>query len=165
MSQNQSTARAQRTGKARLRSLTARPALITLVAGRIERMGGIDEIRVLSLFDGLSDAQLAELVEDGTDVSIEPGTELFHEGGHADYWWVLLDGALDLLRHVGREDTVVGQMDVPGRWPADSGPGTSTASTWRPVGTSPAACCGCPPTDWASAPTPGSRSAAPASRA
>jgi signal transduction histidine kinase len=29
---------------------------------------------------------------------------------------VLVDGALDLVRHVGREDVVVGRMDVPGRW-------------------------------------------------
>ena len=47
---------------------------------------------------------------------IEPGAELFHEGEQADFWWVLVDGAVDLLRHVGREDTVVGRMDEPGRW-------------------------------------------------
>ena len=29
---------------------------------------------------------------------------------------MLIDGAIDLLRHVGPEDTVVGRMDVPGRW-------------------------------------------------
>ena len=40
--------------------------------------------------------------------------ELFREGEHADYWWVLLDGAIDLLRRIGREETVVGKMDVPG---------------------------------------------------
>jgi len=44
------------------------------------------------------------------------GVDLFHEGEHADFWWVLVDGALDLMRHIGREDTVVGKMDVPGRW-------------------------------------------------
>ena len=42
--------------------------------------------------------------------------ELFHEGEHADYWWVLVDGAVDLVRRIGSEDTVVGRMDVPGRW-------------------------------------------------
>ena len=47
---------------------------------------------------------------------VEPGVELFHEGEHADFWWVLVDGAIDLVRHVGREETVVGRMDVPGRW-------------------------------------------------
>jgi signal transduction histidine kinase len=75
-----------------------------------------DELRSFSIFDGLTGDQLAELVEGGTEVRIEPGVELFREGEHADYWWVLLDGAVDLMRHVGREDTLVGRMDVPGRW-------------------------------------------------
>jgi signal transduction histidine kinase len=79
-------------------------------------MGGIDEIRALSLFDGLTDDQLAELMAGSTVVWVEPGTEPFREGEHADFWWVLIDGALDLVRRVGGEDTVVGKMDVPGRW-------------------------------------------------
>ena len=76
----------------------------------------VDDLRSLPVFDGLTDGQLAELVEGGSEVRIEPGVELFHEGEHADFWWVLVDGAIDLLRHVGREDTVVARMDVPGRW-------------------------------------------------
>jgi len=75
-----------------------------------------DELRALSLFDGLADDQLAELLQGSTEVRVEPGAELFREGEHADYWWVLIDGAIDLVRHIGREDTVVGKMDVPGRW-------------------------------------------------
>ena len=74
------------------------------------------ELRVLEVFGGLTDDQLTDLIAGGAELRIEPGTELFHEGEHADYWWVLLDGAIDLIRHVGREDTVVGRMDVPGRW-------------------------------------------------
>jgi signal transduction histidine kinase len=76
----------------------------------------VDDLRGLSLFAGLSDTQLGELLEGGDAVRIEPGVKLFTEGEHADYWWVLVDGAIDLSRHVGREDTVVGRMDVPGRW-------------------------------------------------
>lgn len=76
----------------------------------------VDDLRSFSLFDGLTDTQLAELVEAGTEVRIEPGVDLFHEGDHADFWWVLVDGAIDLMRHVGREDTVLGRMDSPGRW-------------------------------------------------
>src|SRR5260370_20469694 len=75
-----------------------------------------DELRAISLFGGLADDQLAELAEGGTEVRIEPGVDLFHEGQHADFWWVLIDGAIDLLRHIGSEDTVLGRMDVPGRW-------------------------------------------------
>jgi signal transduction histidine kinase len=75
-----------------------------------------DELRAISLFDGLADYQLAELAGGGTEVRIEPGVDLFLEGEPADFWWVLVDGAIDLLRHIGPEDTVVGRMDVPGRW-------------------------------------------------
>ena len=74
------------------------------------------ELRALGLFDGLTDDQLAELAEGSTEVRVEPGADLFREGEHADFWWVLLDGAIDLVRYIGREDTVVGKMDVPGRW-------------------------------------------------
>jgi signal transduction histidine kinase len=74
------------------------------------------ELRSLSIFDGLTDDQLTDLIKGGTEVPIEPGVDLFHEGDHADFWWVLIEGAIDLIRHVGREDTVVARMDVPGRW-------------------------------------------------
>ena len=75
-----------------------------------------EHLRSLSLFDGLSDEQLDEMVAVGEQVHIEPGVDLFHEGELADHWWVLLSGAIALMRHVGREDVVVGTMDVPGRW-------------------------------------------------
>ena len=74
------------------------------------------DLRSLSLFDGLTDDQLKELIEAGTEVRIEAGVDLFHEGEPADFWWVLVDGSVDLMGHVGREDTVVGKMDTPGRW-------------------------------------------------
>jgi signal transduction histidine kinase len=76
----------------------------------------IADLRSLSIFDGLTDDQLGDLIKHGTEVRIEPGLELFHQGEHADFWWVLVDGAIDLVRHVGREDTVVARMDAPGRW-------------------------------------------------
>jgi signal transduction histidine kinase len=75
-----------------------------------------DDLRPLPIFDGLTDEQLAELAGGGTEVRIEPGVELFREGEHADAWWVLVDGAIDLVRRVGREDMVVARMDAPGRW-------------------------------------------------
>jgi signal transduction histidine kinase len=74
------------------------------------------ELRGIGLFDGLTEAQLAELVSGSAEVSISPGLELFREGEHADFWWVLLDGVIDLIRHIGREEFVVATMDAPGRW-------------------------------------------------
>ncbi|MGH3477373.1 MAG: sensor histidine kinase [Nocardioidaceae bacterium] len=76
----------------------------------------VDDLRGLSLFDGLTDEQLADLIAAGDEVAVEPGVELFREGDPADSWWVLVDGAIELMRRVGREVSVVGRMDVPGRW-------------------------------------------------
>ena len=76
----------------------------------------VEDLRPLPIFEGLTDGQMAELLEAGTEVPVEPGVELFREGEPADFWWVLVEGAIDLFRHVGREDTVVARMDVPGRW-------------------------------------------------
>ena len=76
----------------------------------------VEDLRPIGLFDGLTDEQLADLLASGTVVPVEPGVDLFTEGAHADFWWVLVGGALDLVRHVGREDVVVGRMDAPGRW-------------------------------------------------
>ncbi len=74
------------------------------------------DLRGISLFAGLTDGQLGELIDSSTEVPIEPGADLFHEGEPADFWWVLVDGAIALHRLIGREDTVMGKIDVPGRW-------------------------------------------------
>jgi signal transduction histidine kinase len=75
-----------------------------------------DDLRGIALFAGLTDDQLTELIDSGTEVPIEPGAVLFHEGEPADFWWVLVEGAIALHRQIGREDTVMGKIDVPGRW-------------------------------------------------
>jgi signal transduction histidine kinase len=77
------------------------------------RMG---DLRVIALFDGLSDGQLLELAGVGDEVRCRPGEVLFGEGQPAEHWWVLLAGAVRLLRQVGREETVLATMDVPGQW-------------------------------------------------
>jgi signal transduction histidine kinase len=76
----------------------------------------VADLRPMPIFDGLTDGQLGELVAGGSEVEIVPGADLFRQGEHADFWWVLVDGAIDLVRRVGREDTVVARMDLPGRW-------------------------------------------------
>ena len=76
----------------------------------------VGDLRPLALLDGLDDDQVGQLLSDGEEVPIVPGTDLFHEGEHADSWWVLVDGALNLVRAVGGEETVVRRMDTPGQW-------------------------------------------------
>ena len=75
----------------------------------------IDELRELSIFEKVSDERLEKLLEVGRTIEIEPGLQLFTEGDPADDWWVLVEGAVDLFRTVGREEARVGQM-LPGRW-------------------------------------------------
>jgi len=76
----------------------------------------IEELRSLRLFESLTDEQLAELIDGGEEVTAQPGVRLFREGDQADFWWVLLDGEIDLVRRIGREDTVVRKWHVPGHW-------------------------------------------------
>jgi signal transduction histidine kinase len=75
-----------------------------------------EELRRIALFDGLDDDQLTELVRVGDERRFTVGQELFHEGRPADVWWVLLEGAVSLVRRVGAEETVLGAMTVPGQW-------------------------------------------------
>lgn len=76
----------------------------------------VGDLRTLGLFDGTDDERLRELFALGTEVPFVPGQEVFLEGRPAEFWWVLLEGRVDLVRHVGHEETVLGSMDVPGRW-------------------------------------------------
>lgn len=82
----------------------------------VSMSAGIDELRGIGLFTGLTERQLGELVAGGSAADFRAGDELFREGEHADFWWVLLEGAVDLLRHVGGQQTAVARMDVAGRW-------------------------------------------------
>ncbi len=74
------------------------------------------ELSDLVLFESLTPAQIDELLAVGQEVAFAPGLDLWHEGEHADDWWVLLEGRIDLVRHVGREDVVFARLDAPGRW-------------------------------------------------
>ncbi len=74
------------------------------------------ELSGLVLFESLTPAQIDELLAVGQEVEFIPGLDLWREGEHADDWWVLLDGRIDLVRHVGREDVVFARLDAPGRW-------------------------------------------------
>nr|WP_246297208.1 ATP-binding protein [Janibacter cremeus] len=64
----------------------------------------------------MTDDQLQALIDAGEEVPFAPGDHIWDEGGHADHWWVLIDGVVELVRRSEREDMVVGLMDAPGRW-------------------------------------------------
>lgn len=76
----------------------------------------LDEVRTLELFDGLSDELLTALVEASEEVAFTAGDILWNEREPAVDWWVLLDGRLEMLRHVGRERVVMGTFTQAGQW-------------------------------------------------
>ncbi|HET7358143.1 MAG TPA: ATP-binding protein [Nocardioidaceae bacterium] len=76
----------------------------------------VADLRGIALFEGLGEEKLAALDAAGMVLEFAPGDELFHEARPADHWWLLLDGAVSLLRHVGHEETVLGAMDTRGQW-------------------------------------------------
>jgi signal transduction histidine kinase len=76
----------------------------------------LSELRPIPLFDGIPDAALARMLDDSDEVTFAAGDRLWSEGDLAEFWWVLIDGSIDLTRRVGREDSVVGRFDAPGRW-------------------------------------------------
>lgn len=75
-----------------------------------------DELRALTLLDGFTDEQVAELAASGTELTVDAGEHLFDEGRPADDWWVLLEGRIDLVRRIGHEEAVMASMTVPGQW-------------------------------------------------
>jgi signal transduction histidine kinase len=66
-----------------------------------------DELRQTFLFERLTEEQLQELAAAGSVVSVEPGETLFGEGAPADFLWVLLDGELELSRHVAGQKMIL----------------------------------------------------------
>lgn len=77
----------------------------------------VDELRSLFVLQGLTDQQLHELAAAGEVVPFDDGVELFREGAPADFWWVLLEGHVQLVRRAGREEPVVMMtMERPGLW-------------------------------------------------
>jgi signal transduction histidine kinase len=76
----------------------------------------VGDLRAIDLFTGTGDDLLAALLAGATEVPFTRGEVLFAENAPAESWWVLLEGTIDLVRHVRHEETRLGAMDVPGRW-------------------------------------------------
>ncbi len=74
------------------------------------------ELRDIPLFDSLTDEQLGFLAAEGEVRPFHAGEVLWREGEPAVLWWVLLEGSITLLRHMGSEDTVMGGLTSPGHW-------------------------------------------------
>ena len=77
----------------------------------------LEELREVVPVRGLPDERLEALCEVGEEVTFSDGEELFHEGKPADFWWILIEGNVQLVRRAGRESPVVIMtMENPGQW-------------------------------------------------
>ncbi len=79
-------------------------------------MSLVDDLRSASLTGELSEEQLADFAAIGEVREFAPGDELFHEGRPADELWMLLDGVVELVQHVGQEVSTFVHMTEPGQW-------------------------------------------------
>jgi signal transduction histidine kinase len=75
-----------------------------------------DDLRGAILTSGLSDGELAELVDAGQEMAFVEGDVLFREGRPAEQLWILLEGQVELSRRIGNQTIVVATMSTPGQW-------------------------------------------------
>ena len=90
-----------------------------------------EELRATFLFEKLTDDQVNTLARMGAEVSFPAGETLFHEGEPADMLWVLLDGEVELTRHVGGQKVVIDALKHPGEY---AGGIRSFAASGTPAG-------------------------------
>ena len=74
------------------------------------------DLRSTFLFESLSDEQVADLIEQGEEVTFGVGDVLFEEGHPADFLWVFIEGRVQLFRRVEHEETMLFAMETPGQW-------------------------------------------------
>jgi signal transduction histidine kinase len=67
----------------------------------------VDELRDCFLFEKLTDVQLGWLAEHGTVCNYEAGIDVYGEGDPAEWFYVLLEGGMQLLKRAAGEDVPV----------------------------------------------------------
>jgi len=77
----------------------------------------IEDLQALYLFEQLTGEQLGALLAASTELRFAEGDVMWHEGEPAVYWWVLLEGRIELVRRVlHRESAVAAVVERPGDW-------------------------------------------------
>lgn len=67
------------------------------------------ELRTTFLFESVTEEELAFVAGAGDVVTFDSGVRIFAEGEPAEYFYVLLEGGVRLLRQVGREEIVLSE--------------------------------------------------------
>ncbi len=74
------------------------------------------ELRRCFLFEGLNDEQLDWLVQHGTVESYDAGASVYNQDAPAKYFYVLLDGEIQLVKRLDATDVVLSTADQPGAY-------------------------------------------------
>ncbi|MFZ4720258.1 MAG: ATP-binding protein [Ilumatobacteraceae bacterium] len=98
-------------------------------------MLGIEALRDTFVTKGLADEQLQQMWDAGEVVTFPPGTEAFVEGTPADFFWVLLDGSVQLTRRSGGDTVVVATMTNAGQWAGGLRAWDESSAAYRATGT------------------------------
>jgi signal transduction histidine kinase len=104
--------------------------------GPTELPVNLDDLRATFLFEAFSDDQLRWLAERAEEVSVPANHRVVTEGKEADGLFVLLEGEIQVLRHIAGEEMVMATGTAPGTlagWlPVFDGLSQVTARTVRP---------------------------------
>lgn len=75
-----------------------------------------EELRRTFLFESLSDEQLDWLVEHGTVQNYDAGANIYEEGAEAEFFYVLLEGEIQLIKHLDGAEVVLTTARDPGAY-------------------------------------------------
>ena len=75
-----------------------------------------DELRGSFLFESLTDEQLDWLIQHGTVETHDPGVNVYEQGDLALFFYVLLDGEIQLVKRLDGADVVLTTADQPGAY-------------------------------------------------
>ncbi len=70
-------------------------------------MATVDELAQVPLFEHLRTDQLKWLVEHGEDHFARAGEYLFHEGNESDYFYVVIDGEIQITKQAGEGEIIL----------------------------------------------------------
>ena len=75
-----------------------------------------EELRASFLFESLTDEQLDWLTQHGTVETYGPGDNVYEQGDMADFFYVLLEGEIQLVKRIEASDVVLTTASQPGAY-------------------------------------------------
>ena len=78
---------------------------LTAAGKRLEAQQVVEVSKLVrdSLFQGLSDAQIDDLLRRGKQISFQPGELIVRKGDYGDTMYIILSGLVEVVRFLGKE--------------------------------------------------------------